>query len=211
MFDPYAIDPFARPIANHSSSIIALASKIIRPLLTPIISNHPLLCDDVNSVITQLSLYGPPGNIYHYDIKAFYPSIHHVLAQLLSYNFLISGDTYYHLGPIGIPMGLPLAPEIARVVTAFQLDIDLQIAPPVALSLYFDNLYTTHPPEDILPVFAPFIFTDEPFNTFQDAAYYAELQELSKSYSAQYPHPHPPPLLSPPQTHGIKIISFYHS
>ena len=43
-------------------------------------------------------------------------------------------------------MGLPLAPEIARMVTAFQLDTRLTLLPPVAISLYFDNLYSTHDP-----------------------------------------------------------------
>ena len=46
-FDPYAIAPFARPIVNHSSSISTLASKLLRPLITPIITNHPLLSSDV--------------------------------------------------------------------------------------------------------------------------------------------------------------------
>ena len=53
-------------------------------------------------------------------------------------------------------MGLPLAPQIARLVTAYQIDTRLDIHARVALSLYFDNLYTTHDPEMMLAVIAPF-------------------------------------------------------
>ena len=135
--------------------------------------------------MAQLSIYGPPPEIFHYDIKAFYPSIPHSLAleaflhfhpsaleqhdlleALLSFNFIISGDIYYHLGPVGIPMGLPLAPEIARMVTAYQLDTRQELDSPVAYSLYFDNLYTTHDPTVMLSVFDPFTLTQEHPNTF---------------------------------------------
>ena len=75
-------------------------------------------------------------------------------------------------------MGLPLAPEIARVVTAYQLDTRLDLQPPVTLSLYFYNLYTSHPPAVMLDVFLPFILTEEPLNTFQDAGYHRDLREF---------------------------------
>ena len=78
--DPYAITPYIRPIANHSSSISTVASQVLRPYFTPIIANHPMLADNLNSAITQLSIYGPPPAIYHYDIVKFYPSIPHSLA-----------------------------------------------------------------------------------------------------------------------------------
>ena len=75
-------------------------------------------------------------------------------------------------------MGLPLAPEIARVVTAFQVDTRLNLVPPVAVSLYFNNLYATHDPTVMLPVFSPFNLTEEPFNTLQNAGYHHTIQEF---------------------------------
>ena len=69
-------------------------------------------------------------------------------------------------------MRLPFAPEIARIVTAFQLDTRLNLVPPVAISLYFDNLYATSDPTVMLPVFSPFTLTEEPFNSLQDAGYH---------------------------------------
>ena len=91
-------------------------------------------------------------------------------------------------------MGLPLAPEIARFVTAYQLDTRFNLVPPVAFSLYFDNLYTTHDPAMMLDVFLPFTLTEEPFNTLKDAGYLAELQEFCPNpYELKSPipiHPH---------------------
>ena len=182
---------------NHSSSLSSLASTLLSPLFTPIITAHALLSADVDASIAQLTIHGLPKQIYHYDIKAFYPSIPHTLALtafdyyfpakpdersllslLLSYNFLTADNLYYHLGPIGIPMGLPLAPEIARLVTAYQLD----------------NLYTTFDPTSILHNFAPFIFTPEPMNTLQDAGYFPDLQEFCPNpFEVRTPipiHPH---------------------
>ena len=66
---------------------------------------------------------------------------------------------------------LPLASQIARMVTAYQLDTRLELDSPVALSLYFDNLYTTPDPTVMLSVFDPFTLTQEHPNTFQDAGY----------------------------------------
>ena len=220
-FDPYAISPFVRPIANHSASITTLAYKVLRPLLTPIIAQHPLFAGDANAVIKQLSIYGPPPAIFHYDIN---PSLPHdlaleafehyfpthtrekdLLAALISYNFHVSRDFYYHLGPIGISMGLLLAPEIARVVTAYQLDTRLDLHPPVATTLYFDNLYTTHSPEVMLPVFTPFI----PLRKLRTPSRCRVLRRTSRvlpqPLSNPCSDPHPPSFLSPKSTNGYRI------
>ena len=201
-FDPYAISPYVRPIANHSSSLSSLASVALRPLFSPIIASHPLLADNVNTAIAQLSIYGPPPAVYHYDIKQFYPSLPHSLAleaflhyhptkqteyqlleSLLS-NFLISGDIYHHLGTTGIPMGLPLAPEIARLVTAFQLDTRVDIQYPVTLSLYFDNLYTSHPPQ---------------------------MMNFAQPLPTTCANTHSPPFIPPSPAYGNQILPFHHS
>ena len=70
-FDPALIPPFARPITNHSSSPSTLASRFLRPLLSPIIENHPHLASDVFSAMKQLSVYGPPPEFTTMISKVF--------------------------------------------------------------------------------------------------------------------------------------------
>ena len=190
--------------------------------------NHPCKVIREPFDIPPLSTFFTPPEIFHYDISKFYPSIPHSLAieafqhyhptkldeleilkAVLSFNYLVSGDLYYHLGSTGIPMGLPLAPEIARVVTAYQIDTRLAIHPPVALSLYFDNLYTTHNPEMMLDVFLPFTLLPEEHNTLQDAGYHAQLREFC---------PNPFQILTPIPIHPLSyhphrrmVAKSYHS
>ena len=135
-----------RPIANHKPSVTILVSNHLRSLIKPIIDNAPFLCEDVHEVIDAL---GHPSisldRIHTYDIKSFYTSTPHalileafdhynsdnpyypILQTLLPLNFITDGFKYYTLGQTGIPMGLPLAPELARMCTAYLL---LNYSPP---------------------------------------------------------------------------------
>ena len=106
--------------------------------------------------------YGAPSKIHTGDIEKFYPSSPHtliitafnyynatrrrelqLLKQLLKYNYLTDGKDFYHLGTKGIPMGLPLTPELARMCTAYLLK---DYEPPIgqALTLYFDDVAATY-------------------------------------------------------------------
>ena len=81
-------------------------------------------------------------------------------------------------------MGLPLAHEIARLVTAFQLGDRLDIQHPVTLSLYFDNLFMLH-------TFLPLTLEPENFNTLQDAGFHHEFCPNPHQLRAPIPiHPH---------------------
>ena len=176
-----------RPIANHKPSISTLVSNHLRPLITPIIKNSPFLCEDVHEVIDALRY--PSISLDHfrtYDIKSFYTSTPHqlileafehynpdnpyypILQALQPLNFVTDGFKYYTLGHTGIPMGLPLAPELARMCTAYLL---LNYSPPPnnTLTLYFDDLASTYDiPSTLL---APFILEKGPNNVTQDVLY----------------------------------------
>ena len=175
-----------RPIANHKPSITTLVSTHLRPLIKPIINNAPFLCEDVHEVIDAL---GHPSisldHIHTYDIKSYTSTPHQlileafehynpmnpyyrILEALLPLNFITDGFKYYTLGQTGIPMGLPLAPELARMCTAYLL---LNYSPPPnhTLTLYFDDLASTYPlPMDILK---PFTLDEGQLDMTQDALY----------------------------------------
>ena len=176
-----------RPIANHKPSITTLVSSHLRPLLTPIIENSPFLSDDIHEVIAILS--HPSVNLnalYTYDIKSFYSSAPHqlileafdhynpanlytpILKALLPLNFITDGSQIYTLGTTGIPMGLPLAPELARMTTAYLL---LKYKHPLhdAFTIYFDDIASTYQlPLDLL---APYVLEQGPDNVTQDALF----------------------------------------
>lgn len=67
-----------------------------------------------------------------------------LLEYLLSLNYVTEGTQIYTHGTLGIPMGLPLAPELSRMVTAYLLR---DCVPPHGeiLTLYFDDLASTYP------------------------------------------------------------------
>lgn len=160
-----------RPIANHKPSITTLVSSHLRPLITPIIQNSPFLCDDVHEVIDAIA---HPSidltNLHTYDIKSFYSSTpqalileafehynpvnpyYPILQALLPLNFITDGFKYYTLGQTGIPMGLPLAPELARMCTAYLL-LNYHPPPKSVLTIYFDDITTTYeiPPNLLTP------------------------------------------------------------
>ena len=130
----------SRPIIDHKNSITTHCSNILRKLITPIINNSPFLTRDVHHTISRLCTHGPPTYIYTGDIEKFYPNTphslvieamayyhpratgeRHILSRLLEYNYTTDGNQVFYLGNVGIPMGLPLAPELARMCTAYLL------------------------------------------------------------------------------------------
>ena len=130
-----------RPIVNHRPSLTTLCSDFFRPHLTPIIKNSVFLVEDVYETVSAVCINGHPSAIYSYDIQKFYPSTPHdlimaafaffcpnqqmslspLLQALLNMNYVTDGHHFYHHGFTGIPMGLPLAPEISRMCTAYIL------------------------------------------------------------------------------------------
>ena len=153
--------PFVRPIVNHSQTITRLCSHHLRSLITPVLAASPYLTQDIFQTISTFEQrpIPPPQHIYTSDIQRFYPSTPHkqillafsfyfpqsgppmqLLCALLQFNFITDGRAIYNnMGNIGIPMGLPLAPELARLVTAHLLR---NFTPPPGgiLTLYFDDL-----------------------------------------------------------------------
>ena len=202
----------SRPIVNHKTSITCLCSDFLRHLLTPHIELNPYLTRDIFQTINRLSRYGRPDKIYTADIEKFYPSTPHtlalkafqfynpgmpqelaLLASLLQFNYLTNGTHFYHLGETGIPMGLPLAPEIARMCTAYLLEF---YEPPhhQVLTLYFDDVASTYPPDD-LPS-APFKLVATEPNQTQDALYDTDLKRFKP-----YCQPYRQPVLLHPHSH----------
>ena len=83
-------------------------------------------------------------------------------------NYVTNGYHFYHHGNTGIPMGLPLAPELLRMFTAFLLR-DYQAPPGEILTLFFDDVASTFPiPHDLL---APYELEVGPDNRTQDVLY----------------------------------------
>ena len=131
--------------------------------------------------------------LYTADIKAFYPSTPHelilkafdhyyphhtlypILEALLPLNYVTDGFSFFTLGEIGIPMGLPLAPELARMVTAFLL-LDYTPPPNNMITIYFDDIASSFPiPTDLL---APYVIEPGPNNLTQDVLYDPTAQEF---------------------------------
>ena len=129
----------------------------------------------------------PPNQIYTGDIEQFYPNTphilvveafafyhpklkgeRHILKRLLDYNYATDGKDIYYLGTTGIPMGLPLAPELARMCTAYLLR-DYQPPPNECLTVYFDDVASTYP-IDNLPL-GPYNLKPTQPNTTQDCIY----------------------------------------
>ena len=184
---PKELTPIARPIINHRNSITTHTSTMLRKYIKPIITNSKYLTKDIHETISILSQNNLPDHIYTGDIEAFYPSTphslvleafsyyhhqnkgeKHILRQLLAYNYAIDGKSLYYLGTTGIPMGLPLAPELARMCTAYLLR-DYVTPPNQRLTVYFDDVASTFPIED-LPL-APYNLKPTPPNTTQDCTY----------------------------------------
>ena len=83
-------------------------------------------------------------------------------------NYVTDGHHFYHHGFTGIPMGLPLAPEISRMCTAFILK-DYHPPPGEVLTLFFDDVASTYRiPMDLL---APYKLELGPDNRTQDVLY----------------------------------------
>ena len=177
---------FTRPIVSHKPSITTLASSHLRPLITPIITAAPYLVEDIKEATNLLFFHAPPSKLYCYDIIQFYPSTPHnlileafkfynptsnlitLLELLLSMNYVTNSTHIFTHGSTGISMGLPLAPELSRMVTAYILK---DYVPPVnqILTVYFDDVASTYPiPLDLL---SPYILEKGPDNRSQDIYY----------------------------------------
>ena len=72
------------------------------------------------------------------------------------------------MGNTGIPIGLPLAPELARMATAYLLS-DYETPIGHSLTIYFDDVSATYPINN-LPL-TPYNLKDTPPNQIQDAKY----------------------------------------
>ena len=177
----------SRAIINHKNSITSSSCDLIRVLTKPIIQDSPYLTEDIHQTIKQLCENGFPDHIYTGDIEAFYPNTPHelilaafkhynpqkraerqLLRRLLQYNFTTNGRNYFYLGDKGIPMGLPIAPELARMCTAYLL-VDYKPPPQQALTIYFDDLAATFP-IDTIPL-APYTVKNTEDNMTQDCQY----------------------------------------
>ena len=182
---PKSLAKIARPIVNHKTSITCLTSQYLRKFITPIIEASPYLTADIFDTMDRLCRLGRPEHIYTGDIEAFYPSTPHILVleafryyqphrhleyelltALLKFNFVTDGENFYDIVSKGIPMGLQLAPEIARMATAFLLRNYEQPAGHT-LTIYFDDVSATYHILD-LPL-EPFILKETPDNRTQDA------------------------------------------
>ena len=87
---------------------------------------------------------------------------------MLSLNFITDGSQIYTLGSTGIPMGLPLAPELARMTTAY-LMLNYTLPPNQAITIYFDDIASTVKlPLDFL---SPYLLEQGPNNVTQDVLY----------------------------------------
>ena len=179
---PKALPEIARTIINHKDSLTTLCSSTLRKLITPIISACPYLTKDVHQTINNLRQDGPPALFHRADIEKFYPNTphsliieafafyypllkgeRHILRCLLNYNFATDRQYFYHLGDIGIPMGLPLASELARMSTAYLLR-NYSPPPNEHLTLYFDDVAASYPIED-LPLAPYSLKTTTPYTT----------------------------------------------
>ena len=108
-------------------------------------------------------------------------------------------------------MGLLFAPEISRMVTAFQLETRLTLAPPVSLSLNFDNLYTTHDPAIMPSIFDPFTLTEEAQNTskmLHTTTLWLNFVTTPMDLEPLYQYTPTPPS---PQPNDREIVSLYSS
>ena len=92
-------------------------------------------------------------------------------------------------------MGLPLAPELARMCTAYLLSY-YTVPPWQTLTVYFDDIAATYPIQDL--TLAPFILKETPPNTTQDCVYIPE-EKSFKPIQQPFRQPVllPPPLLPP--------------
>ena len=211
--------PITRAIINHKNTITSSCSNIFRELLKPVIQANSYLTEDVFQTINNLCAFGHPEEIYTADIEAFYPNTSHdlildafkhyhpdrrlerqLLRRLLKFNYTTNSINIFYLGEKGIPMGLPIAPELARMCTAF-LTRDYTPPPGHVLTIYFDDLATTYPID--LELLKPYtIKTTEP-NQTQDCKYDTRTK---KFHPIQQQH-RQPVLLNPNSYHPSTKMS----
>ena len=179
--------PISRAIVNHKNSITSSSCDMLLTLIKPIIEQSKYLTSDIFDRIHQLCKHGLPDTIYTGDIEAFYPNTPHdlildafkhynpllrterqLLRRLLNFNYATDGRHYYNFGNTGIPMGLPIAPELARMCTAYLLK-DYNPPPGQSLTIYFDDIAASYPLENIL--LEPYTVKPTDTNQTQDCRY----------------------------------------
>ena len=213
------LTPISRPIINHRNSVTTHCSKILRDMITPIINNSDYLTKDVHDTISKLCKDRIPEYIYTGDIEQFYPNtphslvieaLHHyhpnatgelqILRRLLDYNYTTNGQQIYFLGTTGIPMGLPLAPELARMCTAYLLR-NYHTPENESLTIYFDDVAATYP-IDNLPL-APYTLKATEPNTTQDC----KLDITTNTFKPIQQQYRQPVLLHPESYHPSKKMT----
>ena len=130
---------------------------------------HPSILTPFTHMTLKVSTSVPHGLILeafdHYNPANLYTPI---LAALLPLNYITDGSKYYTLGSTGIPMGLPLAPELARMTTAYLL-LNYHAPLHCALTIYFDDITSNFEiPDDLL---APYVIERGQDNVTQDVLY----------------------------------------
>ena len=145
----------------------------------------------------------------HLQIKeafdCFFPTqsnASHLLAKLLEYNYITDGRHIYYAGNIGIPMGLTIAPQLARLTTAFLLRQFKLPSPKDTLTLYYDDVAASFPPTDdnisnLQVALAPYKLVATENNLTQDCKY----DPVSKTFTPVVQPFRSPDLIHPNSYH----------
>ena len=88
------------------------------------------------------------------------------------------------MGNVGIPMGSTVAPQLARLTTAFKLTTFKLPHPKAAFTLYYDEVAATFPLNDpsvsnIQALLSPYTLTMTENNKTQDCQYNPATKEFS--------------------------------
>ena len=99
-----------------------------------------------------------------------------LLKYLLAFNCVTDGERYFHGGNVGITMGLTLAPQLARMTTAFLLRNFKVPSRQDIFIICYDDLAATFPLDDanisnIANSLHPYILKRTEDNITQDARY----------------------------------------
>ena len=148
----------------------------------------------------------PPAELFCYDIVRFYPTTPHyliieafehsnpgsdmipLLKGLLSLNYVTEGTHIYTHGTLGIPMGLPLAPELSRMATTYLLR-DYAPPPGEILTLYFDDVAATFPIPPAPDILSSYVLEQGPSNRTQDIYYDPSIHSIIPITQSLQPAP----------------------
>ena len=96
---------------------------------------------------------------------------------VMAYNFLTNGTDLYYMGDVGIPMGLTLAPLLARMCTGHLLrGFTTPLPEPHKLTVYYDDISATFPLDNpaisnISQALSPYQLAMTSPNTTQDSLF----------------------------------------